>query len=79
MFRDCISCGRRTILARMVDNAIAVMDAEPVTDGAGPLVGDLDDQPTVIFGIESEADAAFWRVPFEADRYGRHECGPVAS
>jgi hypothetical protein len=79
MFRNCISCGQPTIVARMVDGAIAAMDSEPATDGAAPLLGDLHDQPTVIFGIESEADAAFWQVPFDADRYDRHECKPVAS
>jgi len=74
MFRDCISCGRSTILARQVDGALTVMEAEPATDGAAPLLGDLHDQPTVIFGIESEADAAFWQVPFDAARYSRHDC-----
>lgn len=74
MRRTCITCNEPTILARQVDGAPTVMDAEPVTDGQAPLVGDLDDQPTVIFGIDTEADAAFWQVPFEADRYRRHDC-----
>ncbi len=79
MYRTCISCGQPTIVARAVDNAITVMGAEPCTDGQAPLVGDLGAEPTVIFGIETEADAEFWRVPFDADRYSRHECRSVAS
>ena len=74
MRRICIFCGLPTILARQVDGAPAVMDGEPVTDGQAPLVGDLDDQPTVVFGIDTEADAAFWQVPYNADRYQRHDC-----
>jgi len=79
MFRTCISCGQPTILARQVDGALTVMAAKPAADGAAPLLGDLNDQPTVIFGIESEADAAFWQVPFDAGRYDRHECKTVAA
>jgi len=74
MFRDCKTCGQRTILARYIDNVMVVMDAEPVTDGTAILKGDLDDQPTALFGIEDEADAKFWQVPFESDRYADHEC-----
>lgn len=74
MIRDCISCGQRTILGRYTDNALIVMDAEPVTDGRAVLKGDLNDQPTVLFGIDNEDDAAFWHVPFDSDRYDRHEC-----
>lgn len=79
MYRTCISCGEPTIVASMIDGAIAVMEAESATDGAAPLKGDLGDRPTVIFGIESEEDAEFWGLPFESDRYNRHERKPVAS
>jgi hypothetical protein len=37
MRRTCITCGLPTILARQVDGALTVMDAEPVTDGQAPL------------------------------------------
>jgi hypothetical protein len=76
--RDCIACGRPTIVARYVDNHPVVMEAEPVTDGQAVLKGDLSDQPVALFGIEDEHDASFWNVPFESDRYDRHECTAVA-
>jgi hypothetical protein len=74
VIRDCIICGQSTILARYIDNAMVVMDAAPVTDGAAVLKGDLADQPTALFGIEKPADAEFWHVPFDADRYDKHDC-----
>src|SRR5438309_704049 len=74
MIRDCIICGRSTILARYIDNAMVVMDAEPVTDGQAVLKGNLTDQPTVLFGIDAPADAEFWHVPFDSDRYDKHQC-----
>ena len=77
MLRTCIECREPTILGRQIDNHLIVMDAQPVTDGHAVLKGDPLDQPTVIFGIETPADAEYWAVPFESDRYDRHECKTV--
>ena len=74
MRRRCIACDRPIILGR---NAAApiVMDAAPSASGRAVLFGDLNDQPTVIFGIETVSDAEWYGVPLTADRYDRHECG----
>lgn len=72
--RKCVTCGKPTILGRYIDGALLVMDAEPVTDGQAVLKGDHADVPVVLFGIDDEHDADFWGVPFESDRYDRHEC-----
>jgi hypothetical protein len=73
MFRTCL-CGMKTIVAHATDGALLVMEAEPSTDGAAVFHGEPNDDPTAIFGIETERDAAFFGVPFDADRYDRHEC-----
>lgn len=74
MFRTCVTCGDQTIVGRYIDNHPVVMEAEPVTDGQAVLKGDPGDEPTVLFGIDDEADADYFGVPFESDRYDRHEC-----
>lgn len=74
MFRTCVTCGANTILARTADNHLIVMEAQPFTDGAAVLTGDPAAEPTVLFGIETEKDAEWFGVPFESDRYDRHEC-----
>lgn len=74
MFRTCVTCGANTILAHSTDGHGMVMEADPSTDGATVLKGDPADEPTAIFGIETEKDAEWFGVPFESDRYDRHEC-----
>jgi hypothetical protein len=63
-------------VAREIDNAIRMVDAEPVTD-PGPesfvLHGDLDDQPVALWGVPPEGDPWFG-VPAGALRYRRHVC-----
>lgn len=73
MFRTCL-CGQPTIVAHAIDGAGLVMQAAPSTDGAAVLHGNLSDNPTVLFGIETERGADFFNVPFESDRYDRYEC-----
>jgi len=79
MFRSCITCDQPTIVGRYVDNYPIVMDATPCTDGEAILKGDRANKPTVIFGIESDADADYWGVPvpFDADRYNKHQCKEI--
>lgn len=74
MFRNCVTCGQRTIVGYYTDGHQIVMDDEPVTDGHAVLKGDIRDQPTVLFGVDNEADAEFWHVPFDSHRYDKHEC-----
>lgn len=73
MFRTCL-CGDKTIVGRYIDDHLIILDAEPVTDGQIVLRGDLGDEPTALWAIDDEEKAAFWNVPFDSDRYDRHEC-----
>lgn len=79
MIQDCVTCGQRTILARYIDNHLILMDSEPTPDGKAILRGDLNGQPTALFGVDSEDDAAFWGIPLDSDRYDEHRCPTEAS
>jgi hypothetical protein len=77
VIRDCITCGQSIILGRYIDNLPVVMDGKPVADGQAVLKGDLNDQPTAIFGVEIPWDAEFYGVALDADRYDQHVCPEV--
>jgi hypothetical protein len=77
VFQTCVTCNQPTILGCTTDNHPIVMDADPVTDGQAVLVGSHHQQPTAVFGVETEDDAAWYRVPFDSDRYDRHECKEI--
>lgn len=76
MRRTCL-CGEPTIVAREIDGAIRVVDAEPTTDvDSVVLTGDLDDQPGALWGIDPAGDTMPWGRVIEAGapRYRRHVC-----
>lgn len=77
MRRVCVTCGREQILGREIDGNIIILDPEPVdatlSDLALTVLGDLDDQPTVLWGIATEGDR-FWNIPAGAPRYRKHDC-----
>ncbi len=74
MIRDCVTCGQPTILGRYVDGHLIVLDQEPAASGEVVLWGDLNDQPTALYGVETEDDARFWGVTLDGGRYDVHQC-----
>lgn len=76
MRRTCL-CGAPTIVAREIDSAIRVLDAEPVDDlDSVVLFGDLNDEPTAVWGVAAEGETLPWGAVATADafRYRKHEC-----
>lgn len=74
---QCGRCGSLTIVGRAIDNAPIVLDAQPTEDLAGALLsGDPTDRPTVIWGITTAEDAAWYSLTLNAPRYVRHTCTP---
>lgn len=78
--RTCITCQEPTILAREVDNAIRIVDADPNPGGGLVLLGDVADQPTALWGVEP-GERLPWGtvVPLDAARYQPHECASPVS
>lgn len=76
MRRPCAICDRPTIVAREIDNAIRIVDVDPTPDGDLVLVGDLDDQPGALWGVDPAGETMPWGRVIEAGapRYRPHQC-----
>lgn len=78
MRRQCGICKREVIRAREIDGLLRSVDPDPVEDGGLVLVGDIDDQPLALWGVEEEGATMPWGtvIPAGAPRYAKHECTP---
>lgn len=79
MKRECITCHAPTIVGREIDGNIRVIDEAPVAGGPLVALGDMRDQPTVVWGVDPAGET----LPFGRDgitvgpdafRYRLHEC-----
>lgn len=74
--RACVSCGAAVQRAFTIDGQPQMLDLESSPDGDAVLIGRLDSEPTMLYGVDPAGETMPWgtTIARSAPRYRQHDC-----